>query len=176
MARILRLANRPIRRLTETISINFWPCTLTLSKLTNKHTLLIGQNFRRTKFSLDKVFRRLSDFRQFCLMRYIQSPFSFLCSRYAFKLGVDSQVVGEVGTDDELLKLLTDYEDNWYMGEQNSEEWVRHVINEKHNLLSVYRDEEKVSYFTSTCSTEISLVIGLLNTFFQIILSSEDNF
>ena len=58
-----------------------------------------------------------------------------------------------MGTDDELMEMLKDYDDNWYMGDENCEEWVRHVINEKHNLLSVYRDGDKVSYVasTSTC-------------------------
>ena len=58
----------------------------------------------------------------------------------------DQSVLGEINDFDEMAEYLNDYDKNWYMGSDESSEWIEAVLNNKPNLLSIGHDSENVSY------------------------------
>ena len=75
------------------------------------------------------------------------SPLSFrvdVC-RYAFKLTYDEAVLGEVSSEDELAEYMTEYDRDWYLGNETDHAWQLSIMNEKPFLFSLGRDKGKVN-------------------------------
>ena len=65
--------------------------------------------------------------------------------RYAFKLMYDEAVLGEVSSHEEFNEYLTEYDNDWYMGQDTDEDWNIAVINDKPNLFALGRNKDDVS-------------------------------
>ena len=66
----------------------------------------------------------------------------------------DQSVLGEINDFDEMAEYLNDYDKNWYMGSDESSEWIEAVLNNKPNLLSIGHDSENVSCDSFECMTQ----------------------
>ena len=65
------------------------------------------------------------------------------CS-YALKLLYDEAVLSEASTYSELCDYLLEYEKDWFIGNEDEEQWQNAVINEKEHLFSIGYDQENV--------------------------------
>ena len=65
--------------------------------------------------------------------------------RYAFKLMYDEAVLGPIDDFEEMAECLFDYENNWHMGNDDEDTWVKAVLGEIPNLASVGYNKEDVS-------------------------------
>lgn len=62
-------------------------------------------------------------------------------SRLAFKLVYDSAVLGDSLDDQAVLAALEEHEENWFLGEDESEDWINGVADEKPNLFTIGQDD-----------------------------------
>lgn len=67
--------------------------------------------------------------------------------RYAFKLTYDEAVFGEFHDDNELNKMLQDYEINWHIDIENNQDWNAAILAEKPYLFTIGYDSEQVRVY-----------------------------
>ena len=67
--------------------------------------------------------------------------------RYAFKLTYDEAVLGEVTSEDELAEYMTEYDRDWYLGNETDHDWQLSIMNDKPFLFSLGRDKGKVGCY-----------------------------
>lgn len=66
--------------------------------------------------------------------------------RYCLKIAIDLILMAEdMPTIDQLIDILIDYDNNWFIGNESSIEWKNSLIEEKGHLFSIGRDAIKVS-------------------------------
>lgn len=65
----------------------------------------------------------------------------------AFKAVYDSYVLG-VDLDKDLLDILKDFEQQWFIGDEEDELWTSHILQGTPNLLSIGFDKKKVSLYS----------------------------
>ena len=68
----------------------------------------------------------------------------------AFKAVYDSYVIG-VDLDNDLLDILKDLEQHWFISDEEDEVWMSHVLQGTPNLLSVGFDKKKVRFKLIYC-------------------------
>lgn len=74
-----------------------------------------------------------------------------ICYSYAVKLLYDEAVLGEVTTLSELCDYIVEYEKDWFIGNEDEEEWQAAVVSEKEHLFSIDYDQEKVYIHFHVC-------------------------
>ncbi|XP_078350491.1 pecanex-like protein 4 [Oculina patagonica] len=84
--------------------------------------------------------------------------------RYAFKLTYDEAVLGEVTSEEELAKYMTEYDRDWYLGTETDHDWQLSIMHEKPFLFSLGRDKGKGTYTSRVLTKqEIMAPVGRLN-------------
>eukprot|EP00795_Rhopilema_esculentum_P002949 gene2949-1198_t len=78
--------------------------------------------------------------------------------RYAFKLMYDEAVLGPIADFEEFAEYLTDYEENWHMGNDHDMQWINAVLNNVPSLLSVGYDKDNGT-FTSRVLTKQKMTV-----------------
>ena len=75
------------------------------------------------------------------VIKYIVKSFQI-----SVKLSLDLVILGdeELANENELIKILDEIDENWFIGCDNSSEWKQAVIHEKKFLFSLGRDTIKV--------------------------------
>ena len=69
--------------------------------------------------------------------------------RYSLKIAIDLILMAEdIPSLNQLIEILTDYDNNWVIGEESSIDWKNGLMAEKQHLFSMGRDAIKVSYIS----------------------------
>ncbi|XP_076354049.1 pecanex-like protein 4 isoform X1 [Tachypleus tridentatus] len=80
--------------------------------------------------------------------------------RYSVKLAIDQALLGPIFTEEELQEYLEDYDSNWYIGDDNSNDWTKAILLECSYLFSLGINTDQNTY-TSHLLTLQSLPIHL---------------
>ena len=72
--------------------------------------------------------------------------FSYLLCRYAVKLVIDQAILGEVADDEEMEDYLSEYDSDWFIGDENDSDWSKSILSGKKNLMSMSQSSYKVGY------------------------------
>lgn len=85
--------------------------------------------------------------------------------RYAFKLTYDEAVLGRIDDEDELLDILKDYKQNWFIGVEDKPGWNEAILQEKQDLFSIDYNADKNTYTSHLLSKqELGVYTGTLNS------------
>ncbi|XP_064623432.1 pecanex-like protein 4 [Lineus longissimus] len=85
--------------------------------------------------------------------------------RLAVKLMIDQAILGEATTNEEFNEYLTEYDQDWYLGQEKDQEWQEAILEGKPNLLSLGNNAIKGIFSSRTLTKqEIMVEMGSLNS------------